>query len=353
MVAKCAPAVNNEQAAGLVVASDPSSWAISPIEHGEVDAIAVFYAGFEGEKRPLEFWRERLRLWWAGNPAFHEHWHRGVKTTAGGRIVGVLAAIPLRIRNGGQDTVGAALTTWRVEKSHRAASMGMFEAVLQAHAGRPVFNGTPTQGVVRLLIHYGFHQPRAHFHATRFLCNGWSLLVRACGRKSATLPASIFFVNDRRSSLEEVALLVDDLWARHQPEFDNMCIKDGAYFRWYCHPGRTNGRFGIVATDSAGHAQGMAICLDMGSGVAWLVDMWCDFSSPEAVARLVVQARGHATRLGFHCLWVPHFHPAVASVCGTRERVRELPVSAFFRIPATAGEAPTSYWTLALGDFGI
>lgn len=350
MVAQLVPQASPEKAGPAGTAPDPL--VISAIGHDEVDAVAAFYAGFENEKRPLSFWQDRLRLWWHENPAFQPGWHHGVKMTSGGRMVGVLSAVPVRIRSGGSEAVGASLTTWRVEKDHRAGSIGMFEAVLAAHAGRPVFDSTPTQGVIRLLKHYGFDRPRTHLPAARLLCNGWTLLARACGAASASLGSSLFFVNARPAGLEEAATLVDDLWSHHPAPFDEMGVKDGAYFRWYCREGRSNGRFGLVVTDAAGRPAGMAICLDMGNGVAWLVDMWCDFSSPEAAAQLVSQARWHATRLGFHCLWVPHFQPVVAAACG-RVRTRGLPVNAFFKLPAREEGSRSSHWTIAVGDFGI
>ncbi len=349
MVATCAPAARDAATTG----PEAGSWSLSRIEHGEAEAIARFYAGFEDETRPVEFWRERLRLWWSGNPAFDEDWYCGVKMISDGKLVGVLAAVPLRILSNGQPVIGAALTTWRVEKDHRVGSIGMFEALLQAHSDRPVFNGTPTQGVIRLLTHYGFEQPRLHFPAARFVCSRTRLLARAFGMPPAAIPGSSFFVNERPASAEEATSLVDDLWTSHRPGVACMGVKDGAWFAWYCRPGRTNGRFGLVVTDAGGRASGVAICMDMGNGVAWVVDMWCDFATPSAIAQVISHARRHATRLGFHCLWVPHFHPAIASACGPRTRIRELPVSAFFKMPPSKEKDPSSYWTAAIGDFGI
>ena len=351
MVAARTPEIIEDKARRLASALQP--WVVSPIEHHEVEAIACFYAGFEDESRPVEFWRDRLKLWWHSNPAFTKDWPLGVKLTAGGRVVGVLSAVPVRVKAGGRNAVGAALTTWRVEKDHRSGSIGMFEAVLQAHAGRPVFDSTPTPGVIRLLKHYRFHQPREHFQATRLICNAWRLIARACGSRAAPLAASHFYIDGRPATQVEASSLVDALWASHHAQFDDVGIKDAAYFNWYCHAGRTHGRFGLVVTDLTGRASGMAVCLDMGNGVAWLVDMWCDFTTPAAAAQIIARARQHATRLEFHCLWVPHFQPAIASACGSRGSIRQMPVNAFFKMPSAYEKSSSSCWTIAVGDFGF
>ncbi len=350
MVAARAPIVSSNKPGP--VTTGPESWAISPITPGEVDAIASFYAGFEQEKRPVEFWKERLKLWWQGNPAFEPGWPLGVKMTSGNRIVGVLCAVPVRTLHEGRQVVGAALTSWRVEKDFRTGSIGMLEAVLETHAHRPLFDTTPTPGVIRLLDHYGFDRPLKSFPAGRLLCNPWRLLTRALGAPPASIRDTLFFIDKRSAGVDEAAGLVDELWNRRLPAFDNMGVKDGAYFRWYSQPGRTNGRFGLVTTGPSGAATGMAIVLDMGKGVAWLADMWCDFGNAADVRQVVSTARHHVAGLGFHCLWVPHYQPSVAAACG-RARVRSLPITAFFKMPKGTSPIPTSsYWTLAVGDFG-
>ncbi len=326
---------------------------ISAIRPGEEEAVARFYAGFEREARPLEFWRRRLQLWWRDNPAYHEGWPLGTKMTAGGKIVGVIAAVPTRILYGGEEVVAASLTTWRVEKNFRSGSIGMFEAVLADHSERMVVDGTPTPGVVHLLRRYGFEQPRDQFAATRFVCNWWRMLKRRCGRPPAALLSSRLYLDSRPATEADLAPLVDDLWQRTRTQFATASVRDSTYLHWFCQQGRMPGRFGVVATGRDGRAAAMAIGLDMGGGVAWLVDIWGDFNHHAGIASVISRARSHARRLGFHSLWVPHFHPIVAGVCG-EARSADIPASAFFRLPAAweKSRAP-SFWSIASGDFGV
>ena len=328
-----------------------STWAISRIALGDAEAIAVYYAGFENEKRPVSFWRERLRLWWQANPAFASDWHPGVKMTVGNQIVGVLCALPIRVLHDGRQVTGAALTSWRVDKEYRSGSIAMFEAAIEAHATRPLFDTTPTPSVIRLLNYYGFDRPRDAFPASKLIANPLRLLARLIKAAPIRLDKTHFFVNDKPVSADEASALVDSLWQRSISSTGTMGVKDGAYFRWYCHEGRTNGRFGVAITDAQGVATGMAVVLDMGDGVAWMVDMWCDFIDVAAIKKLISTARRHASRLGFHCLWVPHVSPTVANACGIGGP-RPLPVSAFFKIPGGMPSPETSYWTIAVGDFG-
>ncbi|GEM_PF-4806558 len=325
---------------------------VSPITLEEEEAVARFYAGFEHEARPVEFWRHRLRLWWRDNPAFCEDWPLGMKMTAGGRIVGVIAAIPTRLWLAGRETTAASLTTWRVEKSHRSGSIGMFEAVLAVHALRVVIDGTPTPSVVPILNRFGFEHPRKHFASTRFVCNWWRMFKRSYGGRQVALTSSCIYLDARLAAAGEVDSLVDDLWARTRSQFDMVAVRDSAYLGWYCREGRSPGRFGVVVTDHAGRATAVAIGLDMGGGVAWLVDVWCDFNHSAAAAEVIARSRWHASRLGFHSLCVPHYDPAVAAVCGAI-RGGDIPASVFFKSPHRRNKSHRSYWSAATGDFGV
>ena len=157
----------------------------------------------------------------------------------------------------------------------------------------------------------------------------------ACGLAPASIRDTQYFINQRKASVDEAAALVDELWARLPRSMANMGVKDGAYFRWYTQAGRTNGRMGLVITDASGEPTAMAIILDMGKGVAWLADMWCDFGDTEVLKSLVAIARKHVSQLGFHCFWVPHYQPALAASC-RRCRSHDLPISAFFKMPGTS-----------------
>lgn len=325
---------------------------ISAIQHGEEEAVARFYAGFEREARALEFWQERLHLWWRDNPAFGKDWPLGVKMTEGGRIVGVISAIPTRILSEGTETIAAALTTWRVERSHRSGSIGMFEAVLAQHATRVIIDGTPTPAVVHLLKRFGFERPREQFAATRFVCSWWRMFGRGVGARPVVLTSSRIFLDGRLMGAGEVDALVDDLWARTRSQFEMLAVRDSTYLRWFCREGRSPGRFAVVVTDGAGNATAFATALDMGGGVAWLVDFWGDFSQPGAAASVIDRSRWHARRLGFHSLWVPHFHPVVAGACGPL-RHRHIPASAFIKPPHDCDGGQLSYWPVATGDFAV
>ncbi len=334
-------------------AVEPRLGEISLITPDDEEAVARFYAGFEREARSIEFWRQRLLLWWRDNPAYCEDWPRGVKMIEGGRIVGVISAIPTRIRHEGRETIAASLTTWRVEKSHRSGSLVMFEAVLAHHARRTIIDGTPTPDVVHILKHFGFHRPHEHFTATRFVCNWWRVFMRGHGGRPPVLGSSRIYLDGQPAAPGQVEPLVDALWARTRHQFDMVAVRDSAHLQWFCCFGRLPGRFGVVITDGAGAAIAVAVGMDMGGGVAWLVDVWCDFSQPAALAAVVARSRWHTRRLGFHSLWVPHFHPAVAAACGP-VRSHSIPMSAFFKSPASQnGKHLLSYWPVASGDFGV
>ena len=334
----------------LDATSEPS-WDISPIVLEDAAHLAHFYAHFESESRPEEFWRERLRLWWQANPAFTPDWNMGFKMVSGGNIVGVLCAVPVRILHQGKPVVGAALTSWRVHKEYRAGSISLLEEALAAHQGKPIFDTTPTAGVVRLLNHYGFDRPREHFPAARLLANPARLVGKFLGIAPASIQSSLHFIDDSPTTVDTAVDLAEKLWQRSPQPFETTVVRDGAYYRWYCESGRTNGRAGVIITDPAGSPTGMGVILDMGKGVSWLVDLWCDSSHSTATKKLLQSARKCAARMGFHCLWVPHFNKSVADVCSLHTN-RKLPVSAFFKLPGGTPPSGSSYWTIAVGDFG-
>lgn len=340
--------------------------------------LASYLAGFEHEPRGTAFWTDRFDLWWDGNPAFDNTCPRGWVLSDTNRIVGFLGCIPSFFRLHGSETIAYSGTTWRVDKEHRSASLGLLHQLISATRHSVLFNTTSSPNVTRILDVMGFRQISQDKNARRvYFCNVSGALRVALGDRKLlrhliplATPAVATIQSWRTRNAKQSDLHVsqlthadeafDELWERTRAQYANTMVRRREVINWYCFS-NSHFRKMLLACYHGDRLIGYAICAgrqDHALSMLECHDLWIDSNRSAAVSALVTAMRTHAEQQGCDVLWVAHFDEVVAErLAGTGLfKTSNVTAPKYLRMnPSSADRfaAESRYFTYLQGDYGL
>jgi len=301
---------------------------VVPVQADDRQELSGFLCAFPEEPREQDFWSDRLRSWWEGNPAFSEEVPRGWLLRDEGRIVGFLGNIPSRFQVGAQERIVWNATTWRVLPDYRAQSMALVFRQMAECRNALLFDTTPTENVVQILRAMRFEALRCGTGWASALVVNWRRVAEAkwpsipgigatagaAGRWLGRLQAGrLRRKTGRGGAVVREASRVDgsfdDLWRKTRHHHPHTNVRTSEAIRWYCFVNRSCEKI-LLASYEAGRLLGYGICRASEEGrlrrIEFL-DLWVDPGEAGVVGSLIEAAAEHARGRSMDLVVLPHY----------------------------------------------
>lgn len=337
------------------LASMSDSSFIRPLVKSDLPELAAFNAAFEQHTRSASFWEARMTHWWITNPACKPDWVMGLGLESRGKLVGLIAGIPLRVVIEGSPSLAALIGTWRVDPAFRSQSLALSLSIEDYYGSLPCFIGTASQQAFMIHQSCGWQRVRENLGFTKVVSN-WPRLILSKifkNTKSPILPK--LFLNGRESDEEDILDLVGMSWERalHTNQFGP--VRDADYVSWYCLKSPT-GRFScFVNSDSKIEVDTFALTHHFGDGALYVVDVWSDCLTIDGIRKLLISIVKVAGAKGFHYVEVAHLNSAVQDVMESFSFGKNtlMEQRSLFRMPDGVPMGRSVDWPMIIGDFGI
>lgn len=336
---------------------------ITPIQRADYSSLAEWCAQFPDENRPATFWLNRFEHWWDQNPAFQPGWVRGYKLSEGSTICGMIGDIPRPMRLHGVLTTTSNFTTWRVAKSHRIASLGLYEAAIKNSGDRVRFGSTASDPAIRVLtkLQWIGSPLQEEIGASVFVLKPcWTVLRKAGFRLpvSRSVPESFSWLGKKGRVMigSKIDASFETLWSQTEQEAESTIVRSAPAVAWFMQAPQRD-RFCLGLYNFQHELCGFIILVEDGPARLLVLDLWCRQPRVEHGSELLRAAQCFGRQAGFEVLWVPHFHSVFAESASqsgfslTRPYAVKLFVAGGGGIDLTSSH--NSYWTGNLGDMRL
>lgn len=346
---------------------------LEPVRADQYQALADFNAHFEDETRPVEFWLGRFRLWWDDNPAWDANATRGWTLVADGRIVGFVGVIPALFQTNGVETRACFSTTWRVNATHRGASLKLMTAVVAAGKDQILFSTTAKKEIAPIMQALGYRRMPALGGDRSLVVVDAAQFAAALGGGAVAAAARLLGPLVRRVHYRAFSMVAgrgitvrqvhetdgafDALWERTRLQYPTATVRNAAWVNWQCFASPWYTKEVVGAYDGE-RLRGFAVAVVAkwkGLEVLDCVDLWYDFGDAAVAAALIRGLADLAVVRQCAVVQVPHFNEAVGRALagkGLLKTARE-PVSGFWRGPKpflNDAAVQNAYLTLIEGD---
>jgi hypothetical protein len=129
---------------------------VRPVTPADEPALCALLSAFPWEGMTAAMsWPDRLRHWWADNPACDDAWVRGWVVDDGGKLAGFFGSVPRRVAFEGKVVLSANATTWWVAPEHRKLSLQLL-ARFTGQKAHGHFNNTGSGTTNELMEAFGY-----------------------------------------------------------------------------------------------------------------------------------------------------------------------------------------------------
>ncbi|MBI5241006.1 MAG: hypothetical protein HY926_11080 [Elusimicrobia bacterium] len=292
------------------------------------DALASFLASFPGLEGRPEFWRNRFRLWWQGNPAFFGT-PAGWVLRQDGAIQGFLGNMPSFFQLGGRQATVHAVTSWMVLPAAREQSLSLIMELMRASEKTLLFDTTPTAEVAEILKSLGFVDVPWAGARESLLVLDWKRCLPAAGLPSLAAAAADYLQDLRLKPLArpglpesspcaEIAAEFDELWQRTSGLFANTNLRTAEALRWHCL-GDPDVDKRVFACRSGGRLAGYMVLkarTRRGLKTMEAADFWEDPAVPGVLESSLAAVRDWGKTQGLDLLAFPHFSAGLGERLG-------------------------------------
>jgi len=300
---------------------------VAPVLPSDQEALAAFLAAFPGLEGKPEFWKNRFRLWWRGNPAFCGA-PAGWTLRSGGAIKGFLGNLPSLFQLGGRQLTVFSITSWMVLPESREASLALLMEHMHASEKTLLFDTTPTAEVAEILESMGFVSLPWAGDRESLIVLDWKRcleaaspdFLRALGLPSlgaaALAPLQALRLRPlsrpglpQSAASAEVGAEFDALWKKTSGLFANTNVRTAEALRWHCLGDPDVEKQLFVCRASGSLAGYMVFKARARRGLqTWdCADFWEDPSVPGVLESLLSAAWQDARSRGLDLLAFPHF----------------------------------------------